>query len=453
MAEAGFGVADITPEIGALTSLSMHCKVTRIITPLQIKICLIRMGEQMTAIVSVDTTSLYSCTIADMRRVIAKTAGLLEEHIFINSTHTHSSPFLHRSAQDCLKPWQLQFLDDDYYEYVLQGAVEAATKAKGSMAAVQFRFSKGIVREVACNRRVTLPDGTIGVRYGRGVSAELRAYPDGLIDPEVSCTWLVGSQGDLMGCLINYACHATTYHQPTEICWDYPGYAAQTVERELGGICLFLQGCAGNISPGKYTIGEPLEDSMKLGRRVADAAIESYSSAGAVMVDGLLISCEHIETELRILRSMEDLKRALTVEIEKYFTESGDLSVGSSGTNIMSLAERIVLLGKYPGRQMLSEIAVIGLGTIVFVFLPGEMFVECALSLKAKFPMLNLMIMAYTDVSLEYVPIRAAFEEQGGYETCEEWCFSVPGNAEIMEEKAANMIPEFPKEQEERIFS
>ncbi|MFD0713521.1 hypothetical protein [Paenibacillus sp. GCM10027626] len=444
MLEAGFGSADMTPRLGMQTSLSVSLKITAIVTPLQVKVCLIRCRSIMTAIVSVDTTSLYSCVIDDMRRVVSKATGVTVNRIVLNSTHTHSSPFLHRSAQDYLDRRGLRFLNRDYYEQVLQSVERAAIEAFRRLKAVKVKCSTGQVSEVACNRRVPLEDGTIGVRYGRGVSAKLRAYPDGLIDPDVSCAWFIDGENHVIGSMINYACHATSYNQLSEICWDFPGFAAQAVERELGGICMFLQGCAGNISPGKYTVGEPLADCMNMGSRVAEAASGSYSSAQDINADELFVDSGLVATGLRIMRGEEELKLMLDAEIAGFraaHSSNPDLCTGEyNSANILSLAERLVLLDRYPDLQMASEITVIKLGKLVLVFMPGELFIQSALRLKNEFPHFKLMIMAYADVSLEYVPCIEAYAEKGGYETCEEWCFSIPGNAEKLESRAAAMI-------------
>lgn len=68
---------------------------------------------------------------------------------------------------------------------------------------------------------IGMKDGKIGVRYGRGVSDELREYPDGLIDPYAECVWLEKMNGELKGVLVNYACHGTSYNEYSNICWDY----------------------------------------------------------------------------------------------------------------------------------------------------------------------------------------------------------------------------------------
>jgi hypothetical protein len=362
------------------------------------------------------------------------------ERIVVLSSHTHSSPFLHRAAQDYLADKNQFFLDSGYYHNVLQQVRKAAGEAADRLAPVRILRSSGTVGQIACNRRVPLPDGTIGVRYGRGVSAELRAYPDGLIDPEVQCLWFAHLSGQIVGSLINYACHATTYNQYSDICWDYPGFATDRIERELGGTSLFLQGCAGNISPGKYTVGKPLDDSRSMGRRLAAAAMESFSAAKQVQADRLLHAGETVAADLRIFRSKQEMELLLAEEIARCRQQLLANPPVYNSSNILSLTERILLLERYPDLRMPSEVTAVGFGDVRMVFFPGESFIQSTLKLKEKFGHLHLMAMAYTDASLEYIPSAEAYEETGGYETCEEWCFAAKGTAERLDGIAIELL-------------
>lgn len=439
--KVGIGKADITPQSGAYTSLFIGYRITEIVTPLQLKVCLLQdeRGEKA-AVVSVETMCLYERVIDDIRSRISEAAGLAKSRIFLNATHTHSSPYLNRSVQEYLQPFGMQFLDADYYAKVLSAAERAAKEALSGLADVRIKRSSAPVSGVACNRRVKLPDGTVGTRYGRGVSAELRALPDGLIDPDVHCVWFVDDREKVVGSLLHYACHATSYNQYDHISWDYPGYAAADVERELGGTCLFLQGCAGNISPGKYTVGDPLDDCMRLGRHVAEAAVSSYEGARYANGDGLFVECGKLPAELRILHTKEALEKMLGEEIAKFRKERELHPQRYGGSDIVSIAARIGLAERYPDLRIPAEAAVVKIGDIWLVFLPGEMFIESAIALKKRLPEADALVMAYSDVSLEYIPTREAFNEKGGYETCEEWCFSAPGNAEALVEQAALMM-------------
>lgn len=437
--EVGFGTADITPEKGEPTSLFIEHPLEEAVTPLLLKVCYLRDKEQATVIVTLDTTSLYTQVIEDLCRTIAGATGIPHSCIIVQSSHTHSSPFLHPAAQEVLGRRGVRFLSSTYYARVLQGAGDAAKEALRNLSIVDVFYSSGVAKQVASNRRVRLADGSIEARWSRGVSDELRSSPEGTIDPVVSCIWFKNSLGQIMGSLLHYACHATAYNNYLKAHWDFPGYAASEVGHQLGGTCMFLQGCAGNISPGKYTVGEPQEDCLRMAHEIALAALDSYPTAQRLRVKSLSLVSGEVSTTLRILPNIDELNRLLDQEVAKY---QEALSAGKTFDNndFMSIAARLVLLERYPDKNMPSKVFVLGVGELPLVFLPGEMFIETSLQLQLEFSDTRPIVMAYTDASLEYVPIASAFEEQGGYETSEDWCFSVPGNAEVLTAYAAELI-------------
>ena len=57
--------------------------------------------------------------------------------------------------------------------------------------------------------------------------------------------------------ILHYACHGTTIGWQTELFTpDFPGPAREVVEREVGGMCLFLQGATANITPRRGFTGD-----------------------------------------------------------------------------------------------------------------------------------------------------------------------------------------------------
>ena len=73
-------------------------------------------------------------------------------------------------------------------------------------------------------------------------------------------------------------------------------------------------------------------------------------------------------------------------------------------------------------RAVTEEVMVIALGEVVLVVFPGEMFVEFGLELKARFPDLTLVTLAYGNGAPGYVPHRTAYV-RGGYEVEEAFRF------------------------------
>ena len=438
--KAGIGSCDITPEIGMRTELFQNLFVDKIITPLLVKVCIFEGQGLAAALVTADVMDFFSDSCRDIRRVVSDVTGIGGECIFLNTSHTHSAPYIYPTAQRYLEKWETGFLDPDYYEHLLQAVRDAAISATDSKEEVCIRHSRGCVSGVACNRRVATGDGKIGVRYGRGVPEELRRYPDGLIDPYAECVWLEKTNGELKGVLVNYACHGTSYNQYSEICWDYMGYAREQIERELGGQALFLQGCAGNISPGKYTTHEPLEDAMLLGSRLTEAVTNSYRDA--CLVDSRSADAVNHTVLLkgRVTLTRDELETRLEEELDRVKIHQRKGGIRFYGNMVISYLERLLMLDNYPTLEIPCEIGLIRIGGLHLFFLPGESFIQYALELKHHLKGKPVLVMAYGDCTLQYIPNEAAYDEKGGMEDDPDWCYSERGNGETLVKAAIRLV-------------
>lgn len=438
--KAGIGCADITPSLGMRTELFQNLKVDRIVTPLLLKVCIIRDGETASAIVSADVMDFFSDSIKDVRKIILSITGIPEENIFLNSSHTHSAPYIYPAAQQYLESYGIGFLDLEYYEFLLKGVESAAKEALESLEEVIVKHSRGFVEGVACNRRPVLADGTIGIRYGRGVPSELVALPDGLIDPYAECLWFESEGGWLKFTIINYACHGTSYGELSEICWDYMGFARSLIEEGTGADAMFLQGCAGNMSPGKYTIHEPLEDARLLGSRLAEAVLGSRSGAAKLEAGGISVLNRKVILRGRTTLDKAEIKNRLDNEIAKVKADIEKCQDSPQGAMVISYLERYLMLEKYPDLNIPCEIGLIKAGGLHMFFFPGECFIQYALKLKEHLKDKPVLVMSYTDCTLQYIPNSEAYEEKGGYETDPDWCYSGKGNGEKLVEAAMKLI-------------
>ena len=66
--------------------------------------------------------------------------------------------------------------------------------------------------------------------------------------------------------LVNYACHPTIMaHRNRLITPDFPGPLRRTVEANVGGVCLFLQGAAGDRHP-RPSFSSDAKEYRKIGQ-------------------------------------------------------------------------------------------------------------------------------------------------------------------------------------------
>ena len=115
------------------------------------------------------------------------------------------------------------------------------------------------VQQVAANRRVARgPDGQVRAQRGSSCKdAELRALPEGLIDPWLKTVALYENDTKLVACHY-YATHPMSYYGDGRVSSDFAGLARKRMQSD-DPECqhIYFTGCAGNIAAGKYNDGSP----------------------------------------------------------------------------------------------------------------------------------------------------------------------------------------------------
>jgi hypothetical protein len=259
------------------------------------------------------------------------------------------------------------------------------------------------VEKVASNRRVPGPDGKIrGVRYTACTDADLRAAPEGTIDPIVSLVsfW----NGDTpVAVLSYYATHPQSYYRTGLPNPDFPGIARFLRQLAVpSALPIHFNGAGGNIGAGKYNDGSPT-NRLVLAERLADAMRRAWEStkrepltSGAVdwTVEAVALPpSKHL--------SVEKLEAELKDRDPKLATQGG--------------ASRLAWLRRCQAGQKV-DVACLKLGRARILHLLGELFVEYQLAAKAERSDLFVALAAYGDYAPWYIGTAIAYE-QGGYET------------------------------------
>src|SRR5262249_39723179 len=104
----------------------------------------------------------------------------------------------------------------------------------------------GIEGQVAFNRRFRMQSGFTMTHPGQGNPEIIE--PAGPIDPQVGVLGAWNADGKLVGCIVNFACHATT--GPGGSWADYIYYLEKTIRGLMGDdvIVVFLAGMAGDVT-------------------------------------------------------------------------------------------------------------------------------------------------------------------------------------------------------------
>lgn len=255
--KVGFAECDITPEIGMEAPGGYGKAYHRTLhDPCKVRAVVFDDGSRRVALVGVDALAVRRPLVEACRKEIQARCGIAPEAIVIGASHSHSSgptcmilpgEYDHRSLLvKSLAYEKSSCADARYLERVQKEIVEAVCAADKSRAEARCGVGKGIEDKVAFNRRFRMKNGLSYTHPGQ-LNPNI-IEPAGPVDPEVGVIGVWNAQGKCIGCVVNYACHATCNPGGISANWIY--YLEQTIRGAMGPDCVvvFLQGASGDVT-------------------------------------------------------------------------------------------------------------------------------------------------------------------------------------------------------------
>ena len=425
MIKAGFYETDITPCLG-MERPSDYYKLfhATIHDPLKVRACVLASGKEHIAIVGIDTCLVQELTVQKARAAIKEKCGIPEAKILIAASHTHSGGPLWgfcdeelKDAPELIRQLALKesiSLDVDYEKHVIRQMMTAVCMAEKHKQPVKLSIGRGLEGSAVFNRRFRLKNGRSATHPGQCNPAIIE--PAGPIDPEVGVIAAWGNNGELIGCLVNYACHATCHGAGVSADWIC--CLEQTVQGVMGkqAKVVFLNGACGDITQVDNQSLRLIEHGEKpsklLGARV-----------GAEVIKVLVSSEKGEDFKLAVLTDKLNLKIrkpsvASIIKCRKICEQM--LSAPQKTMEFHFAKERLVLdylLSKSNSRTI--EIQAIQIGPAILLANPSEYFCQYGLDIKkrSKFP--YTFVIELANGCCGYVPTEDAFDPKhgGGYET------------------------------------
>ena len=363
--KAGAAKIDITPPLGCdMAGYSGRDGGSETIAdPLYAKALVFEDGNTRAAIITTDLIGVEATFVDQVRQVIEEATGIPAGNVMISCSHTHFGPEVRASR--AMSPNNPK--NRVYANMLLQQLTTVTQLALQRLQSTWIGVGEGIADQVSYNRHTIRPDGSAQTSY---------RLPDpdsgltfGPYDSTVRVFRVDNASGELVASLIHFACHpVTTTDRMYTISADYPGYAMEMVEQAEGGTCLFGLGCAGNIVPiqreGRYP--------RLIGRTIGGEAV-------------------------KVLQWVET-------------SAEGKVRIAHQ-THCLTLKEAV------DGRTTEEiDLQCIAVGSIYFIGLPGEIFVEIGFEIVNRAEQENLFVMSMTNGSIGYIPVKLAYK-QGGYES------------------------------------
>lgn len=262
--QAGTAWTDITPPLGCpLWGYDARKEgADGAIDPLLAKILILKSADTTIALVSWDVCEFQSPWLRDHIGELG-----IDELLLLNS-HTHSGPNLFLDDFPSKeKPWKRTI------EERILAAIEEAQK---NLQPVYIAAGYGSI-QLAYNRLRRDPDG-----LATTIFLNLDHLPIGPVDPTVGVIRMTDEKGAVRVVMVSYACHPVSLGSSNlKISTDYVGPMYRKVEKELGGnaVCMFVQGCGGDMNPlyqaRKVNDGEDRAQTERMGELLAGEVLQT----------------------------------------------------------------------------------------------------------------------------------------------------------------------------------
>jgi hypothetical protein len=227
--------------------------------PLTASVLWLADAHRRAAVVAYDLASFDETIVGELRAAVHKAAGLSDEEVLFNTSHTHAGPVVAKRPE--------MPLNTEYMQVLAEQTGRAVRAARDDLAPCILRVGAAPL-DIGVNRRERKPDGTI----------KLGVNPDGPSLRELTL-WVFERQGrDDIG-LFNVPMHGTTMGgNNLYISAEWMGLARTFAEEDSPGRRLvFVQGCGGDQNP--YRQGGDFDEVAAHGRNAATAIAQAWQSA------------------------------------------------------------------------------------------------------------------------------------------------------------------------------
>ena len=431
MLSAGVGRADMTPPVGIAHGgwgAAIHERAEGVHMPFYCTALYVTNGDLEPVIVDLDAGIIPNDLDAAIRKEVEARVGIPSDNLRLSATHTHAGPIglgtWLEGGKGLVKP---------YFDSLPERVAEAVASAKWSAKPARVGTGSGECA-INVNRRPALPNGELFT--GRNW--------EGFVDREVGIVAIDSTDGEPIATLLNYACHPTILGPANRLLSpDYPGTARKVVEQHVGGLCLFLQGAAGNCGPTHGFIGE-VEVAERLGTRLGLEAAKVRLEIDPVPRKERLIEVVpsgadlgmyedeptgEPDDTLRVVNTMIDLpgldlppvaeaqaeSDRLVAVLHSTRKDGDEAAIKEAVKNAKRAAIALSSARIAEGGRVSLRLQAMRIGEAALVALPVEAFAEIGVAVKERSPAAQTLFSGYSNGYMGYMPVADAYE-LGGYE-------------------------------------
>jgi hypothetical protein len=368
-------------------------------------------GRTSLLLIGVDLLYVGADTVVRCRTAIYARTGISPAHILISATHTHSGPMTTLHLAFRRDPVVPAAVDGTYLAWVEDRIVTAAVEAWKNRTDAELAVTTATIEGVGTNR----------------------LDPNGPADSEAGILVLRRASDHIPLALdVVYSMHPTVLHEDsTLVSADFPGAAMmRLIETFPGLVPIYHTGPSGNQSPRWCVKAQTFEEAERLGGLLADrvreavhalrpeefqheVVLKAVSSTVRLeprrfpSIEQARANRERTRTRYQKLR-LEGAPHGLvrTAECEVFGAEEG---------LVLAEAQASGELRQWQERYQTAEVQVFRIGPVCLVGVPGEVFVEYGLEIKARATRRSFIISLANGECQGYIVTPEA-EQAGGYE-------------------------------------
>lgn len=369
-------------------------KATGAEAPLRASAVVVARGAEMLAVCSCDVLFVQRDFVDPALERVRRATGIPPERILVHATHTHSAPSATRVHG---------YARDERFVAGLAEAIAAAlVAAHADLDAhpdCRLRYRLGEESSVGQNSRLLLGDGTIFWVGNRDDAVR----PTGPFDTDLPVLVFETAAGGPVATVFNHATHTIGARQGGKRSPAFYGLAAQELEREQGGVHLFLQGASG--STHNLSLGA---DEMVL--RVKDAVNRARDAAPEIAVGRLAALKEPFEFRVRSFDESAEEEA-----VASYCTKRMGSAEAAASTAEVFRTQRAELAA-HQGTTRATTIQSLVVGDVAIVGVPAEFFTVLGQEIKRRSPFRHTVVAELANDWVGYLPDRAG-HRLGGYQT------------------------------------
>lgn len=389
---------DVTPPTGSPLA---YTTVEAVDDPLTCTGIVLQGSGRPIVLAAIDWIGIYNSGWDLTRGILASAANTTPERVTIHAVHQHEAPAYEREGHlaELAHGRDVARIDMSFARAARERVAEAVAKSVADPTPLSHvGVGKATVEDVASNRRLLGPDGTVvHDRFSNEPDPDWRDVHEGLIDPELRLIsfW---NETDPVAALTYYATHPQSYYRNNRVTCDFPGIARDRRTAETGVPHIHFTGATGNVAAGKYNDGSEANRPV-LANRVATAMETAWETTEREPIRPSAVSWR---VEPVTLPPVAELSDPATVG-EQFMDDPDAVRPRDIGW-----ARRCAIGHRIP-------ITCLGLNNVRILHGPGELFVEYQLAAQEMHPEGLVAVAAYGDGGPSYIPTEAAYPA-GGYE-------------------------------------